>query len=111
MWMDARTGPISGDEACGNFFIASAGFQIYNLTADQRGRLMAAWQTHKQSRQYQIAVELNKLGAQIKEAESKCPKLDHYKSERWKSEARWKFLPTVKQLEAEIESIYRAPRS
>lgn len=105
--MHERTGPIKGDEACGNFFMASAGFQIYNLTADQRGRLLAAWQEHKESRQYHIVIELNKLAEQIKEAESKCPKLYPNEAEVWKSKARGQFLPRVKQLEAELESIYR----
>jgi hypothetical protein len=103
---------IMANEACGNFFWASAGFQIYDLTIAQRARLLDAWSKHKHSRQYVIAVELLRLGARIKEEEAKVPRShDHWGREQKLSKARWIFLPQVKQLEAEFESIYKAGAS
>lgn len=112
--MHDRTGPvdITANEACGNFFMASAGFQIYNLTDDQRARLLAAWRQHKQSRQYLIVVEIQHLDTLIKEAENKVPRtMYHDVRERELSKARWQFLPQVKLLEAELEGIYKTGRA
>jgi len=103
-------GPVEPDgTAGGNFFIASAGFAVYNLTTAQRDRLIVAWQEHAKSRQYAIAVELCKLSAQMNAA---CDALPYEKDmrvrESKRSTARQPYMGNIKRLEAEIEGIYRA---
>ena len=106
--MNDRTGPVHLDGACGNFLIASAGFRIYNLTAAQRSRLVDAWAVHKKSRHYQLAVQLERLAERSKEAENNTPHSgDSYKTDMLKLNARSRFLPQIKLLETEAESIYK----
>lgn len=117
--MDKKTGPVnwSDRDSCwqanGNFFLCSAGFEICPLSDAGRFRLLAAWYTHRDSRQYQLVQELEAVGDELKakeNAQASQRGIDSYRSELRSRDIRAPFLLRIRPLELELESIYKSNR-
>lgn len=106
--MEDRNGPVdmSTGSAFGNFFLCSGGFHVYGLTPAQCEQLRSAWETHKQSRQYRIAVELCAIGDTIKK-EAQQLERPRYGHDTREHTIYLRYRDRIKTLESEANAILR----
>lgn len=91
----------------GNFFMASAGWNIEAISKPGADRLREAIAKHFKSRHYLLTVELWRIAEEqrLEEVVVRCSSHDR---QRALAPIAAKYRPMWKPIEAELESIYRA---
>lgn len=106
-----RTGTILHSESgrvSGNFWIASAGFCIENLTDAEWFEAVTLWKRHVQTRHYRLARQLSDLHEQERVEVDQCLAAVGYncRSDQTRADVRAIYWDRIKALEHQLQVIY-----